>query len=199
VIWEELQSQGWVDFTAAHQTISSFFAGAGSEVAEGSEADLAATDLVHLTAAEIALPTGLQDALYVPFSLEVPTWAARLAVFSSDCGPFKTHNPRETPRLWDVTLLGSDASKLAWSAGTDSVELVAERFIPVVSRLAEMYARLNERRTDLVEDDPTAWRPEVFAARATLWRAKIGVLLGEENIADALEGVHGEAAGGLPA
>ena len=198
MIWEYLQERGWVDFGVAHATISSFFEDVGSVVPPGSDADLAATDLIHLTAAELALPHGLRETpLYAPFFLEVPEPAARLAIFCSDCGPFKTHNPREQPRLWDVPLLGSDASKLAWVAETDSVEVLAERFIPAVTRLAAMHQELNERRSDRPDDDPTVWRPEVFAVRATLWRAKMGVLLRDEEVGDALQEVHASIGGAI--
>ena len=198
MIWEVLHELGWVDFTVANATISRFFDEVGSGVPVGSDADLAATDLIHLTAAELALPRGLRDTPSDgPFFLNVPKSAARLAAFSSDCGPFKTHNPREKPRLWDVTLFGSDASKLAWLADTDSVETLAERFVPAVMRLGDMYDDLSQRRTDRPDDHgPTAWRPEVFAVRATLWRAKIGVLLRDEDPVNALEEVHAAASGG---
>lgn len=200
MIWEYLHARGWVDFEVAHATISSFFENVGSVVPPGSDADLAATDLIHLTAAELALPHGLRETpRYAPFFLEVSEPAARLAVFYSDCGPFKTHNPREQPRLWDVPLLGSDASKLAWLAETDSVEVLAERFIPAVTRLAAMHQELSERRSDRLDDDLTVWRPEVFAVQATLWRAKVGVLLGDEEVGDALLEVHASVGGGAVA
>lgn len=199
MIWEYLHERGWVDFSIASREISRFFEEFGSVVTPGSDADLAATDLIHLTAAEVALPHGLRDVSPdAPFYLDVPERAARLAVFCSDCGPFKTHNPREQPRLWDVPLLGSDASKLAWLADTDDVAVLAERFVPIVDRLAVMYQELSDRRGDQENDDLTTWRPDVFAARATLWRAKVGVLLGEEDdLGDTLREVHASASGGM--
>jgi len=93
-------------------------------------------------------------------------------------------------------LLGSDASKLAWLAETDSVELLAQRFIPAVTRLAEMYQELSERLAEWPGELSPQWRPAAFAVQATLWRAKIGVLLGEEDIADSLLEVHLELGGG---
>lgn len=198
MIWEELQRSGWVDFGVAQPAIAYFFADVGSEVEPGSEADLVSTDLIHLTAAELALPQGLSETRppNAPFFLEVPEEAARLAPFTADCGPFKGHNPRDEPKLWDVTLYGSDASKLAWLARTGSVQGVAERFVEVVSRLADMHQALRARRNVWLGDEATTFRPEVFAVRATLWRAKIGVLLGEDDIGDVLENVHAAASGG---
>jgi hypothetical protein len=45
--------------------------------------------------------------------LGVPKGADRFAIESTDSGPFVGHDPREARRLWDVTFLSSDASKLA--------------------------------------------------------------------------------------
>ena len=205
MIWEELRDRDWIDFSVAEPTISTFFSAVEPWVPVGSDADLATSDLIHLTAAELALSEGgLEQRLdaptsEVPFHLHVSEQSARLAVFSSDCGPFKLHNPREQPRLWDVTLFGSDASKLAWSAESDAVEVVADRFLGIVRRLADMYDDVDRRRPPVSASDPTAWRQDVFAARATIWRAKIAVLLDETNITPTLEDVHRAAAGGLPA
>lgn len=196
MIWEELQAAGWVDFGVADEAISDVFAKVASGVPAGSEADLAATDLIYLTAAELAVPRGLGEGPDAPFFIEVPESAARLAAFSADCGPFKTHNPREAPKLWDVTLFGSDASKLAWVAATDSVEVLRERFVATVVELAGMYQQLDRRAGDLSETYGPLWGPAPFAARASVWRAKVGVLLGESDVLERLIEVHEATAGG---
>jgi hypothetical protein len=189
VIWEHLQERGWVDFGDAPSTITRFFDQVGSFAEPGGETDLVATDLIHLTAAELSLPQGLGagrgDA---PFFLEVQDRASRQAAFRSDCGPFKSHNPAAQPRLWDVPVYASDASKLAWVAETESVEVLAERFVPAVQRLASLYEDLGRRG-----DAP--WRRDVFAAGATLWRAKVAVLLREADVDEMLRTVHSSLSG----
>ncbi len=85
-----------------------------------------------------------------------------------------------------MTLLSSDASKLAWLAETESVEELRERFIAAVTRLAELYPSL---------EDPAAYeRLRTFPVQATLWRAKIAVLLDEQDFAGSFREVYSSLA-----
>jgi len=72
-----------------------------------------------------------------------------------------------------VTLLGSDASKLSWLSGGESVERLRQGFDAVIHDLAGLYQN--------VEDAFGYGRHDAFGLRATLWRAKIAVLLEEED------------------
>lgn len=175
MVYEFLQGQGLVNFSAATHALDQLFSGIQTVIAIDSPEGMAVLDLMHLNAAEIALRPEPDYEL----PLYVPEPAARAAISATNSGPFVAHNVRARPRLWDVTLLGSDASKLAWLADTESVETVAERFVDVVRRLAELYAQ---------SGDPTEYgEPGLLAMRALLWRAKIAVLLDEEDLEPVLQ------------
>jgi hypothetical protein len=191
MVWEFLSEQGWVDYRRASETISEFLVGAETILPPDSVAGRAVLDLIHLNAAELAVPVGLREPrANAPFLLEVPRQAARVAIYVSDSSPFWGHDPTEQARLWDVTLYSSDASKLAWLSETESPETLAERFIPAVTRLAALQQRLHESRAEWQYDDPTFWEPSAFAALATLWRAKLAVVLREEEFSDSLWEVY---------
>ncbi len=172
MVYEYLAEQDLIDFAAATGPITGVVSDRRPE-ADMEPADIAAvTDLLHLNAAELTL-------------LETPPWesinpgfrvseaAGVRAISATNSGPFFAHSVLEQPRLWDVTLLGSDAGKLAWLSGSESVEYIATRFVQIVDRLGQMYRDY---------DDPTGYgRKDRFAMRALIWRSKIAVLLAEEH------------------
>jgi hypothetical protein len=193
VVYEYLIGERWIDFRYATETIYAFFdrwpalsPPDGVRTIPPPEGSVlaAVTDLIHLNAAEAALVAEWgepESGLQIPphtrkFQFEplrIPQQAAEFALFATDSGPFVGHDPRDNARLWDVTLLGSDASKLAWLSGSDSVDVLAEQFVDVVQRFAALYP------TNL-----NAWgygNRDAFGMRATLWRAKIAVLLNEKS------------------
>jgi hypothetical protein len=192
MVWEYLSENGWVDFTAATEMITVFFARGQTRLAADDPAALAVSDLMHLNAAEADLPTAAaEDRLQtqvsgVPFYLLVSADAARFAINSTDSGPFVGHDPRQARNFWDVTLFSSDASKLAWLAGTDSLETLRERFKPAVMDLAGFYRGAE----DQFGSEALQRFRDAFAVQATLWRAKMAVLLEEEAFADRLVDVY---------
>jgi hypothetical protein len=173
VIYEMLSDQGLIDFSEATPVIREVFVGEKTFLRPDSEAARAVTDLMHLNAAEAHLVgqvLPLSEPLEPP--VRVSPESARFATWTTDSGPFLGHDPRKEPALWDVTLFGGDASKLAWLSGSWSVEALRDKFDAVISDLAGLY----EGR-----EDPIGFgRRDVFDLRATLWRAKIAVLLGED-------------------
>ena len=192
MVYEYLSQQGWVDFRAATDTITTFFRAGQTILAWNEPPARVVEDLMHLNAAEAALPEAVRGgrlrgpSAAGPFHLEVSEAAARFAIDSTDSGPFVGHDPRQARRLWDVTLLSSDASKLAWLAETESVEELRERFTVAVTRLAELYRGL---------EDPAAYeRLRTFPVQATLWRAKIAVLLDEQDFAGSFREVYSSLA-----
>ena len=80
--------------------------------------------------------------------------------------------PRRAAALWDVTVLGSDANKLARLAGTSDLGLLRERFGDVMRRLVEMY-----REPDLPPEFEDL--AQVITLKGALWRSKLAVLLRE--------------------
>jgi hypothetical protein len=192
MVWEYLAESGWVDFGPATETITAFFDSGRTELAADDPAAVAVSDLMHLNAAEADLPAAAaQERLQVdlpnmPFRLEVSADAARFAINATDSGPFVGHDPREARRFWDVTLLSSDASKLAWLSGEDSLEGLRQRFIPAVSDLAGLYRDLG----DAYGYEPLRAFPPSLPVQATLWRAKIAVLLQEEAFEESLIEVY---------
>jgi hypothetical protein len=86
-----------------------------------------------------------------------------------------------------VTLLSSDASKLAWLAATDSLETLRDRFLPAVTDLAGLYQGVQGVFGYEAFED--AFR-QGFPVQATLWRAKIAVVLEEEAFGDQLVDVY---------
>lgn len=175
MIYESLQEAHLVDFGRASGEIRGFLSAAPTILPAESDAVLAVTDLIHLNAAEATLLAPLAEGPhFFEGPLLVTPGAARFAIAATNSGPFIGHDPRQRPRLWDVTLLGSDASKLAWLAETDSVEVLRETFDDVIGRLAMLYRQ---------HEDPVGYgSPEALRVRVTLWRAKIAVLL-EEQVA----------------
>jgi hypothetical protein len=172
-VYEYVQQQGLVEFGTATDQIKSFLGQAETILPGDSPAISAAIDLTHLNAAEITLL--LEPSAFTHGEpLRVSEQASQLALSATNSGPTYGHDPREQPRLWDVTLLGSDASKLSWLGETDSVQIVADRFETIVHRLADLYARY----PDIIDYG----RRGVFALRAALWRSKMAVILGEEDL-----------------
>ena len=175
MIYEMLSDQGLVDFSEATPVISEVFVGERTFLRPDSEAARAVTDLMHLNAVEAhvvgqVLPRS--ESLDLP--VRVSPGSARFATWTTDSGPFLGHDPRNNPALWDVTLFGGDASKLAWLSGSWSVAALRDNFDTVINDLAGLY----EGR-----EDPIGFgRRDVFDLRATLWRAKIAVLLGEDEL-----------------
>jgi hypothetical protein len=173
VIYESLIDQGLVDFSEATPLITAVFVGERTLLPPDSDAATAVTDLMHLNAAEahLLIPAQLSESLELP--VPVSRESAHFATWATDSGPFLGHDPRENPALWDVTLLGGDASKLAWLSGSWSVATLRDKFATVISDLAGLYRRY---------EDPIGYgRSDFFDMRATLWRAKIAVLLGEDD------------------
>src|SRR4051794_6475649 len=123
MVWEYFQRNEWIDFDAATEVISSFFAAGLTQLRPDTRAARAVADLMHLNAAEADLPVAASegrlqvDLRAVPFHLKVSADAARFAINATDSGPFVGHDPLTARRFWDVTLYSSDASKLAWLAG----------------------------------------------------------------------------------
>lgn len=176
MISDAIQAHGLFDFTAAKGALGTFFENAGSRIDVDDDAAELVRDLMLLNAAEIELAGMAAHHEEVDLPLEVSSQAASRATFLTDSGPFVGHDPRAQPRLWDVTLYGSDASKLAWLAGSDAVDEVAASFIPIMSELAgycERYANIYGNR-------------QIFALRATVWRARIAALRGETDHSDIL-------------
>jgi hypothetical protein len=174
VIFEQLQARGLVDFAEASPAISHALARSGRLDPKG-RLGRAVADLMHLNAAELALAIQLPEFHGEPLAVSVQ--AAEFATVLTNSGPFFGHSPLDRPALWDVTLFGSDASKLAWLADTDSVEVIRDRFDSVVSDLAGMYRDVEE---------PTGYgAPAFLELRATIWRAKIAVLLEEDKLPNA--------------
>jgi len=198
MVWEYLAESGWVDFSAATETITGFFRSGRTQLAADDPAALAVSDLMHLNAAEADLPAAAtQDRLHTglaaaPFTLQVSAGAARFAINSTDSGPFVGHDPREARRFWDVTLLSSDASKLAWLARTDSLEILRDRFLQAVTDLAGLYEGV--QGVFGYEAFEENFR-QALPVQATLWRAKIAVLLAEETFGDQLVDVYRTLAG----
>lgn len=174
MIYQSLEQAHLVDFGRASDEIRGFLSEGRTMLPAQSDAVQAVADLIHLNAAEATLLVPLPEgARLFREPLLVTVDAARFAISATDSGPFIGHDPRQRPRLWDVTLLGGDASKLAWLGGTDSVDVLRDRFDDVIARLASLY---HER------EDPAGYgNPEAFSLRATLWRAKIAVLLEERE------------------
>jgi hypothetical protein len=174
MIYEQLSKH--VDFTEVSEAITQSFASAAREI-PGAQA---LVDLTHLNAAEAAtlwpraVPISETQSV---LPLAVPAEAAYFAISATDSGPMWLHDPTNNPKLWDVTLLGSDASKLAWISQNESVEALAASFTSVISKLGEHYGRINPELDYLGR----ARNTELFAVQAMLWRAKIAVLLKEEN------------------
>jgi hypothetical protein len=135
------------------------------------DAALSVMDLMYLNAAEIQL-CGMIHHEGVESPLGVSSQAASTATVLTDSGPFVGHDPRTRPRLWDATLYGSDASKLAWLAKSDKVDQVAERFVTIMHELAAYCERHGQ---DIYGNR------QIFALRATVWRARIAVLLSETD------------------
>jgi hypothetical protein len=183
MVWEFFATRGWIDFDRATPTITDFFSSGRTQLAADEPAALAVADLMHLNAAEADLPVAAtQDRLQTdlagqPFHLVVSADAARFAINATDSGPFVGHDPRQSRRFWDVTLFSSDASKLAWLADTDSLETLRERFVPAVSDLAGLY-RAGEG--DFGYESFEVIR-RAMPVQATLWRAKLAVLLAEDE------------------
>jgi hypothetical protein len=188
MVWEFFSNRKWINFDAGLDVLGDFVEEAQTQLPLDSAAGTAVLDLMHLNAAEASLPAGLREGgPRDPFRLDVSRSATFEAIFESDCGPFVGHDPRNEPRLWDVTLYGSDASKLAWLAETESVEELRHDFTGTVTRLGDLYDQFQEsRRTFDLAADSTFWVPTAFAVRATLWRAKIAVLLSEDEPDDSL-------------
>jgi hypothetical protein len=132
-----------------------------------------------LNAAEIQL-AAMQRESVESLPLHVLPASASRAIFLTDSGPFLGHSPRDKPRLWDVTLYGSDASKLAWLAGSDAVEEIATRFTPIMHDLLGYCDRYGN----------IYGSPPIFALRATVWRARIAAILNETDYESELRGVY---------
>jgi hypothetical protein len=185
MVWEYFSNRNWIDFSAGLDVIGDFFEQAPIQLPRGAQAVTAIFDLIHLNSAEASIPGGFAEPTgNAPFFLEVSRASAFTAINETNSGPFVGHDPRENPGLWDVTLYGSDASKLFWLADTDSVEELRDGFISAVTKLGDRYQRFDESRTGWTFDDSTFWLPTAFAVRATLWRAKIAVLLDEGDEAE---------------
>lgn len=204
MVWEGLQQTGWVDFRSATDTITGPFRRGQTQLRMDEPAGAAVIDLMHLNAAEIDLPTaaaqgrlrpGFVAAPRMPFRLEVSADAARVAIETTDSGPFVGHDPRQARRFWDVTLFSSDASKLAWLSGTDSLDELQARFVPTVQSLGDLYRTLERPYGEYGGPQESsvatflATHAETFPVRATLWRAKLAVLLEEANFLDDLREV----------
>jgi hypothetical protein len=203
VVWEDLQEIGWIDFGWVTETIAVPFVTGQTQLGMQEPGGAAVVDLMHLNAAEIDLPTaatqgrlqpGLIAAPRMPFRLQVSREAAHVAIEITDSGPFVGHDPRATRRFWDVTVFSSDASKLAWLCGSDSLEELRARFIPTVRQLGDLYRRLEPFRqsgspAEGFAEAFLATHLQTFPVRATLWRAKLGVILEEENPVDGLREV----------
>lgn len=173
MLYESLSDQGLVDFSEASAVINEVFVGGRTLLPPRSGAAVAVADLMHLNAAEAHLVGGIQLAERLELPLPVSRESARFATWATDSGPFLGHDPRENPALWDVTLLGGDASKLAWLSRSSSVETLRDNFDAVIRDLAGLYE---------TREDPIGYgRRDIFDLRATLWRAKIAVLLGEDD------------------
>jgi hypothetical protein len=209
MVWEYLAERGWVDFGSTVETADAFIGSTATHIGVEGPALTATLDLVHLNAAEASLPGGLREpGLDAPFRLEVAPWVTPFALFASDCGPFWGHDPRDGPKIWDVTLYSGDASKLAWLAETDSVITLAERFVPAVQRLGALYVQFFASSGELFASDPALserfqdwlpvwpWDPNAFPVRATLWRGKLAVLLGDEEFQSSLFEVYNSLAEG---
>jgi hypothetical protein len=176
MLYNFLEDEGFFDFSSAAGVIRTFFEESPTILPIESSAVDAVADLMHLNAAEASLQEfRFSSTELPPRPLAVSERAAHFAIVTSDSGPFVGHDPREEPRLWDVTLYGSDASKLAWLADTDSVEAVAARFTEIIPRLAEYY-----RGVPIYDYQQSA---EALQMRAILWRTKIAVLLQEHDFA----------------
>ena len=197
MVWEYFQQNGWIDFDAATETIGGFFAAGLTQLPADTAAARAVSDLMHLNAAEADLPAAAaQDRLQlglvaVPFHLRVSSDAARFAINATDSGPFVGHDPLEARRFWDVTLYSSDASKLAWLAGTDTLEGLRENFIPAVTDLVGLY---RGGRQGFGYQSLQAFEA-AMPIQITLWRAKLAVLLEEDGFEDSLYEVYRAVAG----
>jgi hypothetical protein len=174
VIYESLQKDGLVDFSEATSVINNYFRTAQTVLPFESGAGTAIADLIHLNAAEASLAAYALQREPTDKPLRVLPEAASLAIWTTDSGPFFGHDPRENPGLWEVTFFSSDASKLAWLSRTHSVETLRERFDDVI---ADLFAQYRGQ-----EDVLGYSNPEMFHIRAVLWRAKIAVLLDEDDL-----------------
>jgi hypothetical protein len=136
---------------------------------------VAVRDIMLLNAAEASLPPfrGAPELVSPHLVDEVAT---RIAFVATDSGPFVAHNPLVAPGLWDVTLLGSDANKLAWQAQSSSLETVSESFLSIAKRLIGFY-RIASESAEVGPIDTVG----VVRTKCTLWRAKLGVLLNESE------------------
>ena len=184
MVHEQLADVGLVDFADATEVIDRFL-GFEFTVPWRTEVNREATrDLMHLNAVEAMLPP-LGNSLPEP-PMHVPALAANFAILASNSGPFVMHDIRADPQLWDVTLLGSDASKLSWLLGSTSVQKLRDEFDGVIARLNETHLAFRSARLDASLEwgdlsraiDQTA-EASVRGWKATLWRGKIAVLLGE--------------------
>jgi hypothetical protein len=164
MVWEFFSARDWVEFDEALQVLGDYIEQAPTQLRLDSDAGSAVLDLMHLNAAEGSLRTGLRAPTPTrgPF-LVASRPAAISAIYETDTGPFVGHDPRENPRLSDVTLFGSDASKLAWLSGTDSVAGIATRFIPTVTRLGNLHREFHDRRQEWTFHDPTFSAPTAFS------------------------------------
>ena len=174
MVYEYLSVRRLFAFDEATETINGFFTDAGT----GATADGPVADLIHLNAAEATVllgPTRFGTGRPLAGPLAIPAEAARFAISASDSGPTYGHDPTDGPGLWDVTLLASDASKLAWRLRSGRVDDLRDNFDRVVKEVSQSFAGAAGSWDYFQRQE----RPDVLVTQAVLWRAKIAVLLNE--------------------
>jgi hypothetical protein len=178
MVWELFSERGIFEFGDASPAIRRL---AGSRAPFGSSGHSELEERLHLNSAEIMLPP-LTPELWRSRPITVASRAADLAMLATNCTPFQGCLSDEPPALWDVTLFGSDANKLARVAGTTDVVELRKQFVAVIRRLRDLYLE-HAREPNFQE----VAQPRVVALKGALWRAKLAALLHEDVPADEID------------